>query len=130
MISKDYVRNLSESIKFNLVTTSWLKVISEICKLCIENELLKTDKISYDYLSERADVNAESLRRIIRSLESEKILIFSKEYFQTGSRGRQFEISPQAMLCMLTHDLSLKKWIARQGMPVSEIKKFYDFKRL
>ena len=127
LISKNYARDLSRSVKYNLAAQSWLKILSEICKLCIENESLKTEKTSYDYLSKHTEINAESVRRIIRTLEAEGILIFSKEYFQTGSKGRLFEVSEQAMLCMLTHDISLRKWIARQGIPVSDIKKFYDF---
>ncbi len=128
LINKAYLNDLSPSVKYSLITASWLKVLTEICKLCIENSSLITDKISYDHLAKSTSINSESVRRIIRSLESEKILIFNKEYFQVGSRGRLFEISAQAMHCMLTHDSSLKKWIARQGIPVSEIKKFYDFK--
>ena len=127
LISKDYARNLSDSIKYNLAAASWIKLLSEVCKLCIENESLTTDKTSYDYLAKHTDINPESVRRIIRTLEAEGILIFSKEYFQTGSKGRLFKVSQQAMLCMLTHDISLRKWIARQGIPVSEIKKLYDF---
>ncbi len=127
LISKNYERDLSDSIKYNLAAPSWIKLISEVCKLCVENESLTTDKTSYDYLAKHTDINPESVRRIIRTLEAEGILIFSKEYFQTGSKGRLFKVSQQAMLCMLTHDISLRKWIARQRISVAEIKKFYDF---
>ena len=117
---------MSESINYLLLEKSWVSVVSEICKLCIQNESLISDKVSYDFLSQRSGVNPESLRRIVRRLESESVLVIREEYFRKGIKGRNFEITKRAMLCMLTNDIGLRKWIARQGKAVASIQKLYD----
>ncbi|MFW7382404.1 MAG: hypothetical protein ACOH5I_26640, partial [Oligoflexus sp.] len=119
---------LSDSIEYTIISKSQLNVLSEICKLCIVSGNLYTERVSYEYLSKKSSVKLASIKSVVRKLESSSILILRDHQYTLGAKGRSFEISKQALFCMLEHNLNLKRWVARQGLKVTDVKKHYDFK--
>ncbi len=119
---------LSDGNSYGVFNDSHLNVLSEICKLCVVSGTLSTEKVSYENLSEKTGTKFNSLKSIIRKFEACGIILLKDNQYAVGSRGRVFEITLQALACMLENNLNLKRWIARQGLKVSEVVKHYDIK--
>ncbi|HYX34817.1 MAG TPA: hypothetical protein VE954_17100 [Oligoflexus sp.] len=123
-------RFLSDTTEYCSLSESQLDVLNEICKLCIVHGKLSTAKVTYDEIASKASVNNRTIKGIARKLEMCDILIKRDNQYVSGSKGRVFEVSPKAIVCMLSHNQSLRKWVARQRLRVEDVKKFYDFEML
>ncbi len=125
--SKRITMFLSDATEYSLLSDSQINVLSEICKLFILSGKLSTEKISYEFLAEKASVNGVTVKGIIRKLEACQILVKKDQQYVSGSKGRVFEVSQQALHCMLSNNQGLKRWLARNGLRVNDIKNFYNF---
>ena len=127
LIYKNKSLFLSPSIRYTRANPIHIKVLNEVAKLCILAGSLKTEMESYEFIASKLGMNGHTLRGLVRKLESEKMLILKDEYYVSGTRGRVFEISPQALNCLLHNDKSLKSWLARNSITLENAKNLFDF---
>ncbi|RYZ90240.1 MAG: hypothetical protein EOP04_04540 [Proteobacteria bacterium] len=118
---------LSDSCRYTLLNSSERAVIILIAQMCISSESLVTSWESYDWLSERAKLNKHTLKRIVQTMQKNNILIIRDDYYQPGSKGRVFEITPRALKCVLTNEIRLKRWISSRSQTLQSVKKAFGF---
>ena len=103
-------------------------LLYEICKLCILNNDLITKRSTYEMIRGKSKLQIRGIKTAILKFKKQGIVIENDNYFMKGQKGRIFEVSKQAMLCMLSSDQSLKRWIASQGLSLQNLKKTYENK--
>ena len=118
---------LSDDLSYAMSSDSLREVLSAICKMCIVQQSLQTGRIPYEYLHSKVSISIPNLKKIVRKLEDSQVLLKHIDQSSNGSKGRDFIIAPKAMVCMITQDEGLRKWMARNQVSVTNIKKLYDF---
>ena len=112
-----------------MLEESHCEILRELCRLCIENRSLTSDRITYSFLSKenkKSSLKSSSVKDAIRKMEANRIIILRDSHFDLGRKGRMFEVSKTAMLCMLFNDNSLKRSLSRKGHSLSDLKNIYE----
>ncbi len=118
---------LSDTLSYAMSSDPVRNVLCALCKMCIGQQSLSTGRIPYDFLQSKINISLTNLKKIVRKLEDNHILVKHIDQSKNGSKGRDFVITLKAMACMVTQDVSLRKWMARHQTSVNSVKKLYDF---